>query len=393
MIPELRKAFNSEFTDRKYKAFLNDLDSQFGYHIDFRIAETPIFLPGSLVNELIAAGDIILKYIRSKDFVSHSKNAIPTGLDVPNEDEHTKVIAIDFAICLDEKGNPFPQLIELQGFPSLYFYQELLNLKFKEYFSISSDLTNFFNDFHHDSYIESLRRLIVGECSPENVILLEIGPEKQKTRIDFSCTEKWLGVRPVCITEVLKEGNSLYYVNNGKKIPIYRIYNRVIFDELLKRKDLHLKFSFQEKIDVEWVPHPNWFFKISKHTLPGLKNKYVPETSFLDETASIPDNLENYVLKPLYSFAGTGVKYDITKTEIDLIKDKHNYILQKKINYAPVIETPDILAKAEVRLLYIWDTEPILVNNIVRLSKGRMMGVDFNKDKTWVGSSIAYFVK
>lgn len=393
MIPELRRKYNSEFSDEKYKSFIADVDSEFGYKVEFRIAETPIFIPDELVVELQKAGDVILDYLTSRDFKSHSQTAIPKGLDVPNEDEHSKVLAIDFAVCKDDSGKLIPQLIELQGFPSLYFYQELLNEKFREHFNIEPGLTNFFNGINSEDYLSLLKNIIVGNHDPENVILLEIEPDKQKTKIDFSCTEKWIGVRPVCVTKILKDGKNLYYYNNDKKIQIQRIYNRVIFDELQKRNDLKLNFSFSDELEVDWIPHPNWFFKISKHTLPRLKNKYVPETNFLNEIKSFPLDLENYVLKPLYSFAGSGVKYDVTLKELGSIKDKKNYILQKKINYEPLIETPDAPAKAEIRLLYIWDKKPLLINNIVRLSKGKMMGVDFNKDKSWVGSSIGYFSK
>jgi hypothetical protein len=395
LISKLRKKYNSEFTEKRYSDFLKSLDSFTGSKAEFRIAETPIFLSAEFKNELINAGEDILKYITSAEFKKTSASAIPNGLEVPNEDEHTSVLAIDFAVCKDENGNLIPQLIELQGFPSLFCYQGLLNLKYREHFDIPSGLTNFFNDLNHDSYISTLKDLIVDDEDPENVILLEIEPEKQKTNIDFFCTEKWLGVKPVCITDVIKEGRKLFYMKDGRKIPVRRIYNRVIFDELLKRSDLKLGFNFQDSLDVKWIPHPNWFFRISKHTLPLLKSKYVPQTFFLNELDIIPDDLERYVLKPLFSFAGSGVKYDVTKADIDSIKNRHNYILQHKINYEPVIETPDIPAKAEIRLLYVWkdspDAKPLLVNNIVRLSKGKMMGVDFNKDKTWVGSSIAYF--
>ena len=393
MIPALRKKYNSEFTREKYNSFINDINSQFGYKVEFRIAETPIFIPPELCASLISAGNEIINYLVSDDFISHSKTAIPSGMEVPNEDSHTKLLAIDFAVCTDDSGNLIPRLIELQGFPSLYFYQMLLNLKYREHFDIPDNVTNCFNGIDNDKYISLLKKLIVNNNEPENVILLEIEPEKQKTKIDFSCTEKWIGIKPVCITEIKKEGKKLFYENNGKQTLINRIYNRVIFDELNKRTDLNLNFSFSDDIDVEWVPHPNWFFKISKHTLPGLKSKYVPETQFLNKIDSIPVNLQDYVLKPLYSFAGSGVKYDITKKDIESIRDRENYILQRKINYEPVIETPDVPAKAEIRLLYIWDKEPLLVNNIVRLSKGKMMGVDFNKDRSWVGSSIGYFEK
>ncbi|MFI5144927.1 MAG: hypothetical protein ACHQJ4_04965, partial [Ignavibacteria bacterium] len=388
MIPFLRKKYNSEFTLDKYNSFIEDIDSQFGYKVEFRIAETPIFIPRELASSLISAGDEIINYLRSDDFKAHSRSAIPSGLEVPDEDSHTKLLAIDFAVCRDDSGNLIPRLIELQGFPSLYFYQALLNLKYREHFNIPLNFTNYFNGLDDDKYISLLKNVIVGDNAPENVVLLEIEPEKQKTKIDFSCTEKWIGIKPVCITQIKKEGKKLYYENNGKKTPVNRIYNRVIFDELNKRTDLNLNFSFSDDIDVEWVPHPNWFFRISKHTLPGLRSKYVPETKFLNEMDSVPGNLQDYVLKPLYSFAGAGVKYDITGKDIERINDRENYILQRKITYAPVIETPGTPAKAEIRLLYIWDDEPVLVNNIVRLSKGKMMGVDFNKDRSWVGSSI-----
>jgi len=198
----------------------------------------------------------------------------------------------------------------------------------------------------------------------------------------------------VCLTKVIKEGKDLFYEREGKKTKIERIYNRVIFDELHKRKDLKYEFDFHDELNVEWLPHPNWFYRISKYSLPFFKNKYVPETKFLNDFDSYPTELENYVLKPLFSFAGVGVKYDVTKQILDAIpnNDRHNYILQKKIIYEPIIETPDTPAKAELRLMFVHkDKKPYLINNLVRLSKGKMMGVDFNKDKTWVGSSLAYF--
>jgi hypothetical protein len=98
----------------------------------------------------------------------------------------------------------------------------------------------------------------------------------------------------------------------------------------------------------------------------------------------------------LYSFAGEGVEVDVTKEMLDKITSSSNlpagqdYILQKKIEYAPLVETPDGFAKAEIRMMFIWNDKPLLVNNLVRMSKGKMMGVAFNKDKTWVGSSLAY---
>lgn len=391
MISQLREKYNSEFSEEAYQKFIKDLESTFNYHIEFRIAETPIFLPKDLLKEILSASELIVSALQTKEFKEYSKKALPDNLAVPNEDEHTSLLAIDFAICKDENGNLIPQLIELQGFASLYCYQHLLNKKMREHFDIPSNLTNHFNGLNEEEYIKKFKDVIVGESDPENVVLLEIEPERQKTYIDFLCTEKYIGVKPVCLSQIIKKGKKLFYEKDGKQIPIDRIYNRVIHDELAKRKDIKYDFRFTEELDVKWIAHPNWFFKISKYSLPFLKNKYVPDTNFLDQIEKYPDDLENYVLKPLYSFAGVGVKYDVTKQDLDSIKDKSDYILQRKITYEPAVKTPDIPAKAELRLLYVWDDKPMLINNLVRLSKGKMMGVDFNKDKSWVGSSIAYY--
>lgn len=391
MISELREEYNSQFTEAKYHKFLKDLDNEFNVHIDFRIAETPIFIPDDLRNEILKAADEITSVLSEPEFRKYSQGALPAKLSVPNEDDHPAVLALDFAICKDSEGKLIPQLIELQGFASLYCYQELLNAKMRENFTIANGFTSHFNGLSNSEYIKIIKDTIIGESDPENVILLEIEPSKQKTYIDFLCTEKYLGIKSVCLSEIIKEGKKLFYESNGRKIPIDRIYNRVIYDELAKRSDIKYNFKFTEELDVKWIAHPNWFFKISKYSLPFFHSKYVPETKFLSDVTSYPDDLDNYVLKPLFSFAGAGVKYDVDKKTLDEVTDSENFILQRKVNYEPAIETPDIPAKAELRLLYVWNDKPLLVNNLVRLSKGKMMGVDFNKEKTWVGSSIAYF--
>jgi hypothetical protein len=205
-------------------------------------------------------------------------------------------------------------------------------------------------------------------------------------------------VKPVCLTELIKENKKLYYLNNGVKTQIKRIYNRIIFDELQQQSaevQEKGKILFEE-LDVEWCPHPNWFYRISKYTLPFIKHRYVPPTFFLNEIKQLPADLENYVLKPLFSFAGQGVVIDITPADIENVKDPENWILQKKVKYADVILTPDVPAKAEIRMFYFWkdgEARPVAANNLARLSKGKMIGVRYNKDKEWVGGSFCYFEK
>ena len=392
MDPQLRSQFNAEFSAEKYAALLRCVNESVRWPADFRISETPIFLTPGFTDEAVAAARLIEAQTRTAEFKRHAASAIPAGLEVPNESSHPEVVIVDLGIC-EEAGRLVPRLIELQAFPSLFGFQfMLLGCMRRSFPAIPANWTSTFGGLHDSDYLELLRRTIVGEANPENVVLLEIEPEKQKTRIDFACTEVLLGIRSVCLTEVKKKGRQLFYQLDGREVRIDRIYNRVIFDELERRPDLKLDFSFQEDLEVKWIPHPNWYYRISKHSLPFLKTPHTSPAYFADE---FPPNesIEDYVLKPLYSFAGLGVDMEPTKEKLAALPQPHSWILQKKVNYAAFVETVDgPKSKAELRMMFLWpenEPEPILVNNLVRMSQGKMMGVDFNKEKTWVGSSIA----
>ena len=310
---------------------------------------------------------------------------------MPNENPHPLFVQVDFAVCAGEDGRLTPRLIELQGFPSLYSYQLFFWRCLRETFDLPEGWQPFFSGHDEHSYLELLRHVIVGESDPENVILLEIEPERQKTRIDFARSEIGLGVRPICLTSIKKRGRQLFYEHKGREIRIDRIYNRVIFDELLRRPELRPGFDFRDDLDVKWVGHPNFYFRVSKYSLPFLQSKYSSSAYFADEFPP-HESLSDYVLKPLYSFAGLGVEMDPTPQKLAAIDDPRGWILQRKVTYAEFVPTLDgRRSKAEIRMMFLWpeDGEPVLVNNLVRMSQGKMMGVDFNKDKTWVGSSIA----
>jgi hypothetical protein len=393
LITELRRKYNSNFRQEVYDEMVSSLHNEFGFNIDFRIAETPVFIPAQFKNKLLKAGEEIIALLESDNYKNISHKAVPDKFNVPGIDKHPHMLALDFAVCRNENGDLFPQLIELQAFPSLYCYMQVLAGKYRKYFNLGNEYKNLFYSLDESSYFQKLKKIIIADEEPENVILLEIYPDQQKTRVDFSCTERELGVKAVHIERLEKVGEKLYYYNGSEKVRVKRIYNRVIFDELSRYKDLKLNFDFRDKLDVTWVPHPNWFFRISKYSLPYLRSDYVPDTVFLSDLNEIPVDIENYILKPLFSFSGSGVVYDVSHDDIKSLNDKKNYILQKKIKYEPVIETPDGLAKAEIRILYIYDNGYLPVNNLVRLSKGKMMGVDFNKEKKWVGSSIGFYLE
>jgi hypothetical protein len=395
MVPELRKAFNGSFTKAKYDAFLADLHSKHPGAIEFRVAETPVFADRSFKQKLIDACENIVDVITDPKFKTLTQNALPPSEKVPNENAHPHMIAFDFGICMGEDGEPEPQLIEMQGFPTLFGFQVYYPEVFRKHFAVPANYSQYLNGYDRDSYLKDLKEVILGHTPVENVILLEIKPHEQKTRIDFYCTQDYLGIQPVCITDLIQEGKKLFYLLNGKKTEVKRIYNRVIFDDLKAQKDKLGKFvDITQELDVQWIPHPNWFYRISKYTLPFIRHPYVPPTFFLNEIKQLPDDLENFVLKPLFSFAGQGVLIDVTKEDIEKIDNFENWILQRKVQYADIIETPDIPAKAEIRMMYLWKDNwdrPRPAINLARLSKGKMIGVRFNKDKEWVGGSVCYF--
>lgn len=394
MIPKYRDLFNQQFTPEKYEAFKNDIASDFDYMPTFRMAESPFFISNELKQQLIAGCRDVINLINRDDFQTLTDKALELNTKVPNEDAHTTFLAIDFGIC-EEDGKVVPKLIEVQGFPSLFNYQSVLYEKFKKHYPFLEEMTPFINDITPSEYLAILDDTIRNGHPAENVILLEIEPEKQNTKIDFYYCRRDLGVPIVCVTDIVKKGKKLYYKNeNGSEVEIKRIYNRVIFDELDARKDLKLDFSFSDELDVEWAGHPNWFFRISKYILPMLKGPYFIETTLLSELKEIPHDLENYVLKPLFSFSGSGVIFHVKKEDIEAVKEKDLYILQKKVNYLPILQSPDGKVKVEVRVLCVWkkgDDFPTLLCNLARLSRGEMIGVKFNKDKDWVGGSLALF--
>jgi hypothetical protein len=395
MVAALRENFNANFTAEQYAHFLSNLDSYHPGAIEFRVAETPIFIDKSFTQKMIDACESIVDVITDPSFKTITARSIPAAENVPNENGFCHMIAFDFGICTNANNELEPQLIEMQGFPTLFAFQVLYPQVVKNHFNIPANYSQYLGNYNKESFLQDYRQILLGNHQPEEVILLEIKPETQKTRIDFYCNEDYTGIKPVCITNLIQDGKKLFYRQGDKIMPVKRIYNRVIFDDLHAQKENLGNFvDITQDLDVEWVPHPNWFYRISKFTLPLLRHPYIPPTYYLNELKQVPADLENYVLKPLFSFAGQGVVIDVGAADIAAIKDPENWILQKKVRYADVIPTPDGPAKAEIRIMYLWQegwARPKAAINLARLSKGKMIGVRYNKDKTWVGGSVAFF--
>jgi len=394
MNPSARKTYNANFAKEKYQNFLSDLNAGLSEPIAFRVAETPVFLTDDFRDKLISAGNNIVDTILQPDFKEITERAIPEKWGVANENDHPHFIALDFGICKDEAGNIVPKLIELQGFPSLYGFQVNLADKYRDNFEIANDQTVYFSGLDKSSYINLLKKTIVGDFEPDEVVLMDVNAPGQKTVVDFYLTQKYIGTPVVSLSDLEQDGDQLFYRVNGEKKRIRRIYNRLIFDEIEGDQNIFEKVvDIRQPLDVEWITHPNWFYRVSKFTMPFLKGDYIPKTQFLHRLEEIPADLENYVLKPLFSFAGQGVIIDVSKDDIQNIKDPENWILQQKVNYEPVVHAPDGGVKVEIRLLYLWpngDEKPTLAINLARLSRGKMIGVRYNQDFDWVGGTIAF---
>jgi hypothetical protein len=391
MIPSYRQDFNSRFTAEKYTQLQREMTSRCGMEVPFALCETACFFPDALVRRMAEDGKALIRQlVDNPEYRARSEASIPAQFRVPNEAAHPMFIQVDFGLVQDSAGGLHPKLVELQAFPSLYAYQPVLAQAYIDIFGLDPQLRYFLSGLDSAAYQQLLQDAILAGHDPANVVLMEVHPEEQKTRPDFLLTGKLLGIPTVCITAIRQQGRRLYYEEAGKQVRIQRIYNRTIVDEL-ERKGIAPPFDFRDDLDVEWAGHPNWYFRMSKYSIPYLKHPSVPRTWFLDHLTEVPADLDNFVLKPLYSFAGLGVVIAPSRTDIDAIPAarRGEYILQERMNFTPVVETPHGATKVELRIMYVWLGQLIPVLTIVRMGRGLMMGVDQNKGMQWVGSSAA----
>ena len=394
MIEALRQRYNDDFTNEAYRAMMAWLGGQYNHDPKFAVAETPVFFPRDFRERVFQACEDVLAVVTAPGYAERARAAIPEGENVPGQPDRPLFMQLDFGVCRADDGSIVPQLVEAQGFPSLYHFQSLLDESFSKFFTIPEGFTARFDGSTRQEYLELLRTSIMGDHDPRHVVLLEVDPTIQTTRIDLvvACAE--LGIAELCISDLELADGKLYYQKDGARTQVHRIYSRVIFDDLKARPDLKRTFNMVERAEVEWAGHPNWFFLISKYSLPFIDSPYVPKTYFVSDLKEYPQDLERYVLKPLYSFAGMGVNLHPTVADLEALGRSEHFILQKKVTYAPLIRTPDEPARVELRMMYLWPEgadKPRLVNNLVRLSKGEMIGVRYNKGKTWVGGTLGYF--
>ena len=400
MVPSLRGAFNNSWTEARYRDLTARIEARTRTPIAFPLSETPCFFPRSLMDELTAVGaDLVSQILDDPRAASAAAAVVPDRFRGPQAGTHPTFVQVDFGLVRDDDGRVEPKLVELQAFASLYAFQLAVSDAYREAYDLPASLGAFLGGLDGASYHAVVGEAILGGHDPREVVLMEIEPRRQKTWPDFAVTEAMWGVRAIDTSEIIKEGRRLFYRRDGARVPIRRVYNRVIPDEL-ERKGVALPFDYRDDLDVEWAGHPSWYFQISKFSIPFLRHRSVPRTWFLHEMDRLPDDREGYLLKPLFSFAGGGITFAPTDADIAAIPqaERQNYILQERIHFAPVIETPDGPTQAEIRMMYVWSPSTSLragpgglraVLPLIRMGRGKMMGVDHNKGLRWVGASAA----
>jgi hypothetical protein len=389
VIRHLRQSFNQSWTDAKYRDFIRSLELRTGATLGFPLSETPCFFPHSLMASLASTGlELVDQILGNPEAMAAADAIVPERYRGPGAESIPTFLQVDFGLVRNSDGSLQPKLVELQAFASLYGFQLAMAEAYRDAFGLQS-LDLYLGGLDDAGYHELITRAIVGDNDPHEVVLMEIEPRQQKTWPDFVITEQKWGVRAIDTSEVHREGRRLYYRRDGKATQIKRIYNRVIPDELERRR-IQLPFGYGDDLDVQWAGHPAWYFRISKFSIPFLNHPSVPETRFLDGIESLPVDRERYLLKPLFSFAGGGIIFAPTDAQIEAIpmSERKNYILQERIDFTPVIETPEGPTQAEIRIMYVRDgsrLRPVLP--LLRMGRGKVMGVDHNKGLKWVGAS------
>ena len=390
-----RPLFNAANPDALFGQYLRLLEERLG-HFPFRVAETPLIMTPALVDALAQSAREIVLQLCEPSLLARLKQAIPARYDMPGMDALPNCAQVDFALVEGPDGQLEGKVVELQAFPSLYALMVQMADAWGEVLNtvpgLKEDWTGFIR-MDRAPAMELMRRTLLGPASPEETVLVDYQPAEQKTAPDFRATQKMFGVDPVCVTELIKQGRSLFREKDGKLLPVRRLYNRMVFDEL-ENKGVTPPFSWTEDLDLTWCSHPNWYWVWSKYSLPFVNHPAVPKARFLSELSAPPEDLSRYVLKPLFSFAGAGVQVDVTPEDIARVpaEQRSGWLLQEKVEYAPAIRMPDGNGvKAEVRIMLVRPPEapeltPLLC--LVRLARGKMLGVDFNKGLTWVGGSV-----
>ena len=394
MVPALRERFNRDWTPAKYARLQERLSERTGLPLPFPVSETPCFFPRALLDELATtAATLVTGFLADATARAAAEALIPARYQGAGQEAQPTCVQVDFGLVEVPGGGYSPKLVELQAFPSLYAFQHVLAETHREIYGLPSSLEAHFGGLDTAGYLAVVRDALVGDHDPAEVVLMEIAPERQKTRPDFVLTEQLWGITTIDPQDVVVRGKLLFRRVNGREVPIRRVYNRVIPDEL-ERSGHALPFDYRDDLAVEWVGHPAWYFRLSKSAIPWLRHPSVPRTWRLDAVDGLPADPATLILKPLFSFAGGGITFAPTAADLAAIPtaERALYLLQERVDFARVIDTPHGPTQAEIRVMCLWTDRLQAVVPLIRMGRGQMMGVAHNQGLAWVGASAGFGV-
>lgn len=394
MVPALRARFNRDWTPERHARLLGALEAQTGVAPSFTLSETPCFFPQAIVDAMTSTGEtLVTSFLANAEARAAAEALIPARYLGPGQEARPTCVQVDFGLVRIADGGYEPRLVELQAFPSLYAFQHVLGTLHRAIHELPATLASHFGGLDTPSYLALMRDVLIGRHDPSEVVLMELDPERQKTLPDFVLTKQLWGIDTVDPRQVAMRGGRLWRQVDGRDVPIRRIYNRVIPDEL-DRSGHAIPFDYRDDLDVEWIGHPAWYFRLSKSAIPWLDHPSVPRTWRLDAVDALPLPRESLLLKPLFSFAGGGIVFAPSDAELAAIPaaERRLYILQERVPFAPAIETPHGPTQAEVRVMYVWTDRLRPVLPLIRMGRGRMMGVAHNRGFAWVGASAGFVV-
>ncbi|MGD9906670.1 MAG: hypothetical protein AB7U83_24650 [Vicinamibacterales bacterium] len=394
MVPALRDPFNRRWTPADYVRLQARLGERTGLPLPFPVSETPCFFPRALLDEMAAtAVTLVTGFLADAPARAAAEALIPARYLGPGQEAQPTCVQVDFGLVETPSGVA-PRLVELQAFPSLYAFQHVLADTHREVHGLPDDLDAYLGGLDAAAYLALVGDALRGGHDPAEVVLMEIAPDQQKTRPDFVLTEQLWGVATVDPREVTVRGRTLTRRLGGREVPIRRVYNRIIPDEL-ERTRHPMPFDYRDDLDVEWVGHPAWYFRVSKSAIPWLRHPAVPRTWRLDQVDGLPLDPARLVLKPLFSFAGGGIRFNPSAADLAAIAvdQRQLYLLQERVAFAPVIATPHGPTQAEIRVMCLWTDRLRAVLPLIRMGRGQMMGVAHNQGLAWVGASAGFGVR
>jgi hypothetical protein len=392
MVPALRERFNRDWTPAAFARLQQRLSERTGLPLPFPVSETPCFFPRPLLTEMCdTAVSLVTGFLADAEARAAAEALIPPRYLGPDQEARPTCVQVDFGLVRTPDERLAPRLVELQAFPSLYAFQHVLAETHREVYQLPATLDAHLDGLDGASYLALAGAALRGGHDPAEVVLMEIAPDQQKTRPDFALTEQLWGITTVDPQDVVVRGRTMARRVGGREVPIRRIYNRVIPDEL-ERTGHPMPFDYRDDLDVEWIGHPAWYFRLSKSSIPYLRHSSVPRTWRLDAVDGLPAPADDLVLKPLFSFAGGGIRFSPTAADLAAIPrdERRLYILQERVRFEPVIATPHGPTQAEVRVMCLWTDRLRPVLPLIRMGRGQMMGVAHNQGLAWVGASAGF---